>query len=516
MTRRQLSALAVVTAAFLLSAGPARAGLVAWWSFDEGTGAVAGDAAGGHAATLQNMEAADWVAGHTGGAGDYSLSFDGTDDYVQAIGYKGVAGRAARTISAWINSSATNDDIVSYGTNTGSQKWVFRTNSTNGLAETLRVEVNGGYQVGSTDIVGTGWTHVVAVWENDGTPNAEDLKLYVNGVLEINSATGAYSINTNSGQDVWIGGESFDTSRNFAGQIDDVAIWNRALTAAEIAQLAGGALPTAIATVAPKPVLNYDAAQDPTPTDGLWNDLGGFSTSHDWAINNNAGGARLVDAASDPIYTPGKAYTFNGTTDTATTAEFEAVPGNPSDDSASFEILFKPSDLVGQEILFETGGTGNGTGLAIDGNKVLFVPSSGSAATTKLLSYEGLTGDYVHVVGVLEKAGTALGNGVLAYLYVDNVLVDSVEIPNFADWCGTDDSGLGQVNGAAGGNNTGWLSGFGNFSGEIAVMRFYDTALTAGDVGLLNQALVPEPATMALLGLASCGLGGYIRRRRAA
>jgi hypothetical protein len=95
----------------------------------------------------------DWVAGRTGAAGDYALDFDGGNEYVNVPTYKGQAGRSARTISAWINASATDDVIASWGSNSNAQKWVFRTNSNNGPANTLRVEVNGGYRVGSTDIV---------------------------------------------------------------------------------------------------------------------------------------------------------------------------------------------------------------------------------------------------------------------------------------------------------------------------------------------------------------------------
>ena len=58
-------------------------------------------------------------------------------------------------------------------------------------------------------------------------------------------------------------------------------------------------------------------------------------------------------------------------------------------------------------------------------------------------------------------------------------------------------------------------------------MQYYDYPLTAGNIrflfetpgfaiGLSQPAAVPEPATLWLLGLAACGLGGYARRRRKA
>jgi len=505
---------ACMTVLLLFCAASTQAGLIAYWDFNDGSGTQATDIAGGHNGTLTNMDgSSDWVTGHTGGSGDYALDFDGNSQYVTAPSYQGQTGRAPRTISAWVNNSETDDVIVSYGTDNSSEKFVLRSQNSNGDPQTPRVEVNGGFQVGSTDIVDSGWKHVVATWENDGTPNVNDFKLYVNGVLETNSATQGYNLNTSYDQDFRIGGESFGT-RHYHGQIDDVSVFNRPLTADEIMQLYTGTAPTAITTVAPKAGLNFDAALDTSPTNGTWEDVSAQVTNLNWAINNNGGGARLVDVSSTDFDIT-KAYTFNGTTDTATMGTLNNFSGDPSVDSASFEILFRPSDTLGQEILFETGGTGNGTSLSIDDAQLQFTASSATSATTKQLTYDGITEDFLHAVATIGRTGDDAD----LHLYVNGELVDSeLGISNFLDWTGTDGAGLGDIDGTAGGNNTGLLNGFGNFAGDISFFRFYDTLLTGADAQALFDAVaisvVPEPSTFALAALGLFGFAGFFLRRK--
>jgi len=91
-------------------------------------------------------------------------------------------------------------------------------------------------------------------------------------------------------------------------------------------------------------------------------------------------------------------------------------------------------------------------------------------------------------------------------------------ISGFADWAGTDGSGLGSIDGTTGGNNQSWLNGFGLFEGDISFFRFYDTALTAGDVealfGAVAVANIPEPSTFALFTLGALGIFWFGRRRK--
>ncbi|MEZ5301374.1 MAG: LamG domain-containing protein [Verrucomicrobiales bacterium] len=500
----------ILSTGIMVAAFPsARASLVAYWDFNDGVGSpTAADASGnGRNATLQNMDpATDWVAGRTGGAGDFALDFDNVDDFVEADTYRGQTGRSERTVSAWINSNGTNDGIVYFGTNTAGQKFTFRTNSNNGNADTLRVEVNGGYQVGSTDIVGEGWTHVAVTWEDDGTPDVQDAKLYVNGVLEPNSASLDEVMNTAASALVRIGLN--ESNSYFSGQIDDVAIFNNALSDTQIAALAAGTSPKDLGAGAPKPALEYDASTDPNTTNATWENTG--RAGNDFSLNNNAGGARHQQVVAENLGLLRNAYSF-GAGDSSTSPTFEAFAGNPTNgDSASFEIVARPSDLAGREVLLDTGGNGFGTSLTIDGSTLLFTSGSNTATTVGSVTYPTLDGEFFHAVGVIDIGST----GAELSLYFDGQLADSIFLPGFTDWAGGDASGIGIQNATLGGDFGGFLTSggaFGAFEGDIALVRFYDTALTAADVTDLYGRLVPEPSRALLLAL---GLVGFALRRR--
>ncbi|MGB0404286.1 MAG: LamG-like jellyroll fold domain-containing protein [Salibacteraceae bacterium] len=160
-----------------------------------------------------------------------SLDFDGVNDVVTVSGYKGVTGRNARTVEAWIKipTTATNLPIVFWGNNQASQKMVFRIQNTSGsIAGNLRFEVNGGFITGSTDLRDNKWHHVAVVWANDGTPNVLDGKLYVDGQLETVNASISWGVNTASSLDVSIGIDQ--NSNRFVGGLDEVRIWSSALS----------------------------------------------------------------------------------------------------------------------------------------------------------------------------------------------------------------------------------------------------------------------------------------------
>ncbi len=102
----------------------------------------------------------------------------------------------------------------------------------------LRQEVGGGAIVGST-LVGDGeWHHVAVVVENDGSPNINEVRLYVDGLLDDPSFNASdRMIDTLAGPDVTIG-QFAGGLLFFEGTIDEVRIYDRPLIAEEIAGLA--------------------------------------------------------------------------------------------------------------------------------------------------------------------------------------------------------------------------------------------------------------------------------------
>jgi hypothetical protein len=80
--------------------------------------------------------------------------------------------------------------------------------------------------VGQSDLPMNTWTHLAATF--DGT----QLKLYVNGTLEQTTVYAGTVLTSN--HPLGIGGNGYWLNENFPGRIDEVRIYNRALSQSEI------------------------------------------------------------------------------------------------------------------------------------------------------------------------------------------------------------------------------------------------------------------------------------------
>ncbi|MCL4207892.1 MAG: hypothetical protein KJ000_35855, partial [Pirellulaceae bacterium] len=178
-----------------------------------------------------------------------AMSLDGNGDWIRLDvpdgSYDGVTGTEARTMTAWVRTTSTGAGLLTWGTNTQGKKWAFRLDGGR-----LRIEVNGGFRVGTTVLNDGQWHHVALTLQGGSSPNVTDALLYVDGVAESTYTTQQLqAIDTASGTSVYIGADRVtanNNSRDFSGQIDEVGIWSRALSAAEIAYLAAAQTPGTI------------------------------------------------------------------------------------------------------------------------------------------------------------------------------------------------------------------------------------------------------------------------------
>jgi len=208
--------------------------LAAHWPINEGQGTVVQEQVGQAHARMVNMDPTNWTAGRAGTA----LRFNGTDEYLAVSGFTGIAGTASRTCSAWVKTatSEAGQAILSWGTASAGQKWILQVQT----AGRLSVAVWGGYCVGDAMVGDNQWHHVAAVLANDGTPSVNEILLYVDGKLQTTSSSNAQAINTLVTDTFYIGAATNnDTLQNlFGGLVENVQIYNRALTADEIKDLA--------------------------------------------------------------------------------------------------------------------------------------------------------------------------------------------------------------------------------------------------------------------------------------
>ncbi|HNS00198.1 MAG TPA: hypothetical protein PKX48_15145 [Planctomycetota bacterium] len=201
--------------------------LMAWWKFDEveGTRALDSSSHGRHAELKGGLSfAKDSIAGRAGKA----LAVGG-GGVIEAVGYKGVAGAAARTVAAWIKTKRPEGEIIAWGRNDFGAMWTFGF-----IRGRVGVTPKGGYFYMNPETHDGEWHHVAIVLAAAEAPNLHDhAALYKDGALAEIHAIGLldmFPIATGSEIDVRIGAR-------FEGALDDVRIYDRVLAAEEIKAL---------------------------------------------------------------------------------------------------------------------------------------------------------------------------------------------------------------------------------------------------------------------------------------
>lgn len=219
--------------------------ILAHWKLDEGSGVSTADSSGaGHTGTLQNGLSSTWSSGTrapTTFPNPFGLIFDSSDDYITTTGTPDNGGSI--TLAAWVyptDTSPGNKLIV--GTmssldtvNNGYSLYLIRGNNGNSLNFIYTSGTQGAGMGTLSTFPNNTWTHVAAVYKDTVSSNNQ-VTLYINGVAPDGTGNSNPFRVISSGT-AKLGGFGVGTDY-FGGVIDDVRVYSRDLSTAEIQELA--------------------------------------------------------------------------------------------------------------------------------------------------------------------------------------------------------------------------------------------------------------------------------------
>lgn len=335
-------------------------GLMGYWALDEasynGTSNEVIDASG----NSRHLTAEDITIGNGDGNtpptteegkfGNSAIFGGSPDDDTLGGSDTGLpATTADRTMCAWVKTSTAGVNIVSYGTDSNYQNSI------------IKVSAGGvfGFDIYNDEVTTTGtitsgtWRHVCATLQN-----STEVKLYIDGQLDTVGSP-ANTPNTTLSGNFHISGTSVNQWDPFVGNADEVRIYNRALSDAEIADMYEWSA---------SPILHFTFDEN-TGTSTVFdsstnlntsNMVGGFAPnnwvpgkfgsaldfvgSNEYILVNFQGGA--------PTYVQAIETTWNADTTPRDTASFDVLA-----DDVLVAIASKENNVGGENVLGVSGGS---------------------------------------------------------------------------------------------------------------------------------------------------------------
>ena len=244
-------------------------GLVGWWPFNGNANDESGNGNNG------TVNGATLTADRFGNPNS-AYDFDGVDDFIEINDISAIENMGSMTWSAWItcrsnpnnpSELSSNRIICKELENDANNRMTLIVNS-NSNAQTFQFILNSttnSSAVSSEPIIFDSLYFITVVYNYDNPQNTDQLQIYLNANLILQSVNGAVpSLTPNNPYNLKFGRHD-NTATSWDGKIDDIGIWNRALTECEIVDLYNSQLG----------FLNTTSTQTETALD-----------SYTWPVNN--------------------------------------------------------------------------------------------------------------------------------------------------------------------------------------------------------------------------------------
>ncbi len=322
-------------------------GMVAYYPMDEGSGSVVGDYSGQNlSGTAVNSPTWNTTADSKFGR---SLAFSpGSSQYVSVSHNAALNFSTQMTFAAWVKGSLGNQmSIIDKGDYGDAFRVLIQGG---GVSERVpAVQLKGSTVLGTTAIVSGSWTHVAFTY------NGAETKIYVNGSLTDTSTaiTGALSTTATA---MYIGQGGLN-NLYFDGTIDDIRLFQRALTAAEILSIYNR-----VPTGGKERSISVRSSQNRLLTSGLvaffpLNDADASGTT----VYDRSGRGNDGTLTSGPVLATGKigkAVDLDGTDDKIVTVTNPSGLGYGTGDFSWFAWIYPERINGSYEMIWAQGGSG--------------------------------------------------------------------------------------------------------------------------------------------------------------
>ena len=420
-----------------------QSGDLAHWKLDEASGTTAVDTIGTQDGSVSG---AVWTTGVLDGA----LQFDGSDDYVSVAAAPGLQDIFATgsTISMWIRPTSWGE--LSSGRildktdgNSGNRSgWALGLRGSSQSLEFVQgfTASEGHWITPNNSIELNKWQHVAVVYHSASDIN--NPQIFINGVEQAltkpTAPSGTFS--SDAGLELRVGNLSGETSRSFAGAIDDVRLIGDLLLPSEVDVLyeEGANLPLAH--------WKMDETSGTIVSDSVSNHDGSLLGIPEWTSGTVDGGLRLNSGYHVMVSHDDALSVTDGLT-IAAWIRPEASGASP------MRILSKESFL-----------TNNNYWLALQGGSLWFGVENEFFSPSTSFS----TNTWYHVAAVFDGASQR------TYIYVDGVLADADLTSASSITANTDDLYIGRA----------WDGKF--WDGVLDDVRLYDRPLGVDEVVALH------------------------------